>query len=68
MTSEDFNTIWSTYIQRPETLDKTRSLRFNDRFKQPILEILQFKDSMSILEVGCGTGTYCFALKRWLPN
>jgi ubiquinone/menaquinone biosynthesis C-methylase UbiE len=35
---------------------------------QPLLDILKFRDGMSILEVGCGTGAFSFALKRWLPN
>src|SRR4030042_318386 len=68
MSKETIHTIWSTCIQRPETLHKTRSLRFQDRYMQPLLEALQFKDGMSILEVGCGTGAFYFALKRWLPN
>ena len=68
MSEEKTHTIWSTYIQRSETLHRTRSLRFHDRFMQQLLDILKFRDGMSILEVGCGTGAFCFALKRWLPN
>ena len=68
MSVEDSQTIWSTFVQRPETLYKTRALRFRDENKQRLLDVLQFQDGMSILEVGCGTGAFCFALKRWLPN
>lgn len=65
---DDSRAIWSTFIQRPETLYKTRSIRFRDENKQRVLKALGFKDRMSILEVGCGAGAFCHALERWLPN
>jgi ubiquinone/menaquinone biosynthesis C-methylase UbiE len=65
---DNFSTIWSTYIQRPETLYKTREIRFRDENKQQYLQALEFKDGMNILDIGCGTGAYCHALERWLPN
>jgi len=68
MLSEETHTIWSIYIQRPETLYKTRKLRFRDENRQLFLEALGLKDGMSILEVGCGPGAFCHALERWLPN
>lgn len=59
--------VWSTFIQRPETLYRTRAIRFRDERKDRFLDALGFKDGMSILEVGCGPGALCHALGRWLP-
>ena len=59
---------WSTFIQRPETLCKTRAIRFRDESRQQFLQALGLKDRMSILEVGCGPGAFCHALERWLPH
>lgn len=63
----EFSTIWSSFVQRPETLYKTRALRFRDENKQPLLKALGFENKTSILEVGCGPGAFCHALERWLP-
>jgi len=62
------STIWSTFIQRPETLYQTRAIRFRDENKQQFLKALGFKDKMNILEVGCGPGAFCHAMERWLPH
>lgn len=67
-TEDKSSTIWSTFIQRPETLYKTRAIRFRDESRQLFLKALDLKDGMSILEIGCGPGAFCHALKRWLPN
>ena len=60
--------IWSTFIQRPETLYQTRAIRFRDENRQHFLEAMSLKDGMNILEVGCGPGALCHALERWLPH
>lgn len=62
------NTIWSTYVQRSETLYRTRALRFRDENSESLLKVLGFTDGISILEVGCGPGAFCHALERWLPE
>ncbi len=67
-TEDESQSIWSTFIRRPETLYKTRAIRFRDESGQQFLQALGFKDRMSILEVGCGPGAYCHALERWLPH
>ncbi|MDD5191288.1 MAG: class I SAM-dependent methyltransferase, partial [Dehalococcoidales bacterium] len=68
MSSETPNTNWSSYIQTPEILYQTRTLRFRDSRKQQFLDLLGFRDGMTILEVGCGPGAFCQALQRWLPK
>lgn len=68
MLPEEIQTVWSTFIQRPETLYKTRNIRFHDGNRQQLLDFLQFQNSTNILELGCGPGAFCFALKRWLHD
>lgn len=68
MQPEETGIAWSTYVQRPESLYKTRSIRFRDEDRHRLLDILHFRNGMKILEVGCGPGAFCFALKRWLPD
>ena len=62
------STVWSSFVQRPETLYETRAVRFCDENRQHVLGSLDFEDGMSILEVGCGPGAFCHALERWLPH
>ncbi|WP_021170538.1 hypothetical protein SOV_26610 [Sporomusa ovata DSM 2662] len=60
--------IWSTYVQKAETLYRTRSVRFRYDNKDNFINMMGFKDGMSILEVGCGPGLLCHRLAEWLPN
>ena len=62
------NTIWSTYLQTPETLYKTRQLRFDDRFKEQYTPIFGIDHAQSILELGAGPGALTQALVRWYPH
>lgn len=62
------NQIWSTYIQRAETLYRSRYMRFRNEYKEQYLKALGLENGMSILEVGCGPGLLCHSLKEWLPD
>ncbi len=62
------NRIWSNRIQSIGTLDTSRNLRFSDRFRNAYTELFRIEDGMRILEIGCGTGALCRALKRWYPS
>ena len=62
------NTAWSTYIQRPETLYQTRSLRFDDRFQDGYIRAFDINHVKNILEIGAGPGALTQALNRWYPN
>lgn len=60
--------IWSSYVQRAETLYKSRSVRFRDEYRENVINGVGLKDGMSILEIGCGPGLLCHRLKEWLPG
>jgi len=62
------NTYWSTYVQTPEELYRSRALRFHDGNRELWLNALGAKDNIDILEVGCGGGIFCHRLKRYLPG
>lgn len=62
------NTIWSTYVQKAETLYFTRLLRFSDVYKKAYIEAFDIDSAKSILEIGCGPGALSQALHRWYPN
>lgn len=62
------NTIWSTYLQKIETLYQTRQLRFDDRFKETYVRAFDINHTKSILEIGAGPGALTQALKRWYPS
>lgn len=63
------NTIWSDHVQGIDTLYLTRSLRFNDFFKDQYLQhfALDRKKKLRILEIGCGPGALAESLHRWYP-
>lgn len=62
------NRTWSNRIQSIGTLDTSRNVRFSDRFRDAYTELFRLKGEMRILEIGCGTGALCRALKRWYPS
>ncbi len=62
------NTIWSTYIQKIETLYRTRLLRFDDRFMELYKRAFAIDDKESILEIGAGPGALTQSLHRWYPK
>ncbi len=64
------NTIWSKFIQGLDTLYYSRTLRFDDRFKEQYLSLfgLDKEKPLKILEIGCGPGALAGALHRWYPN
>ena len=61
------NHFWSDRIQSIGTLDTSRKLRFSDRFQNAYTELFRLEEGARILEIGCGTGALCRALKRWYP-
>ena len=62
------NHFWSDRIQSIGTLDSSRKLRFSDRFQNAYTELFRLEEGARILEIGCGTGAPCRALKRWYPS
>lgn len=62
------NHSWSDRIQSIGTLDSSRKLRFSDRFQNAYTELFRLEEGARILEIGCGTGALCRALKRWYPS
>ncbi len=62
------NTIWSTYVQKADMLHRTRTLRFADPFAAAYRAAFALGDGLDMLEVGCGTGALCQALRRWYPG
>lgn len=62
------NHFWSDRIQSIGTLDSSRKLRFSDRFQNAYTELFCLEEGARILEIGCGTGALCRALKRWYPS
>lgn len=62
------NHFWSDRIQSIGTLDSSRKLRFSDRFQNAYTELFRLEEGTRILEIGCGTGALCRALKRWYPS
>lgn len=62
------NNIWSTYIQKTDTLYSSRSLRFSDLFREKYTAAFDIGDRKRILEIGCGPGALSQALSRWYPH
>lgn len=62
------NHFWSDRIQSIGTLDSSRRLRFSDRFQNAYTELFRLEEGARVLEIGCGTGALCRALKRWYPS
>ncbi len=64
------HTTWSTYVQSIGTLYNSRRLRFADRYQAMYTNAFQLpsRESLSILEIGCGPGALCQALHRWYPT
>lgn len=62
------NTIWSKEIQSSEILYYSRFSRFNEYNCQEWFNLLQIKDGMKILEIGCGPGHFSHMIKKHFPN
>ena len=62
------NTMWSTYVQRVGTLYQSRALRFSDMFREQYQRAFAIEGAGSILEIGCGPGALCGALRRWYSD
>lgn len=64
------NTVWSDHVQGINTLYLSRSLRFDDHFKNQYVPhfALDDKKKLRILEIGCGPGALAESLHRWYPN
>lgn len=62
------NTEWSTYVQTPEELYRSRALRFRQDNQAIWLDAMGVTDGMDILEVGCGGGVFSHRIKAALAN
>ena len=62
------NNIWSTYIQKTDTLYSSRSLRFSDLFREKYTGFFDIGSGKKLLEIGCGPGALSQALYRWYPD
>lgn len=62
------NTYWSQYVQKTEELYLSRALKFYRGNMDKWIDVMQLRDGMKILEVGCAGGLLCHQLKEQLPN
>lgn len=62
------STFWSDDVQSSEILYFSRVARFNESNKSKWFDILQVKDNLNILELGCGPGHFCNMIKANFPN
>lgn len=62
------NNYWSQYVQKTEELYLSRALKFHRGNMDKWIDIMQLRDGMKILEVGCAGGLLCHRLKEQLPN
>lgn len=62
------NTYWSQYVQKTEELYLSRGLKFHRENIDKWIDIMQLRDGMKILEVGCAGGLLCHRLKERLPQ
>lgn len=62
------NTYWSQYVQKTEELYLSRALKFHKGNIDKWIDVMQLRDEMEILEVGCAGGLLCHRLKEQLPN
>lgn len=60
--------MWSRFVQSPEDLYASRSMRFRSDNKDLWLGAMKLADGMKILEVGCGPGAFCHRIKAFLPG
>ena len=64
------NNVWSDKVQGVLTLYLSRKLRFDDMFFPQYRGLFGLDENkrLKILEVGCGPGALCGALRRWYPK
>lgn len=66
------NQIWSNQIQGIDTLYLSRKLRFADEYQKAFQNLFGIQDcskeSVQILEIGCGPGALAESLQRWYPK
>ena len=62
------NTYWSQYVQKTEELYLSRALKFHKGNIDKWIDVMQLRDEMEILEVGCAGGLLCHRLKEQLPD
>lgn len=62
------NHYWSTYVQKTEELYQSRALKFHPGNMGRWAEVMQLRDGMEILEVGCAGGLLCHRIKAYFPN
>ena len=62
------STFWSEDVQSSEILYFSRIARFNNNNKDKWFDILQVKDNLKILELGCGPGHFTNMIKANFPN
>lgn len=62
------NTYWSQYVQKTEELYLSRALKFHRKNMDRWVDVMQLRDGMKILEVGCAGGLLCHRLKERFPG
>jgi len=62
------NYVWSQYVQTSEEQYYSQDMRFNDSNKDLWLKAIGVESGQNILEVGCGGGTFCHKIKKYVPD
>lgn len=62
------NTYWSQYVQKTEELYLSRALKFHRKNMDRWVDVMQLRDGMKILEVGCAGGLLCHRLMERFPG
>lgn len=59
------NNVWSQNIQGIISLDLSREIRFRDDTKELLLNLLELKEGMTVVDIGCGPGALTRKLAKW---
>ena len=59
---------WSKTVQSTELLDTSRKEKFNENNRKLWFNLLQIRNDLKVLEVGCGSGHFTNMIKTYYPT